>query len=279
LNGKIFAGLSKLKKVDLRGNECVNKMFVEHATIAQSIPEACSFHEQIETIDEISTQINEKSEKILREQKEFKGKLETVQQNCEAKFKSEIETLRNEKIQLQTQAQNDKLRLESEIAELRKEAQQWKDQVGIIQETFNRLDRERNQTATLEIDQQRKLVESKTGEIKALKDQNNQCNSQVDVIKESYEALNVERIETAAKEIEMCKTEIETWKTQAKSWQDANNMCHSKSDLIKETFEVMTGNQKAFYQLEIEINEKHREQINSKLAELESCKEKLNTKW
>jgi hypothetical protein len=109
--------------------------------------------------------------------------------------------------------------------------------------------------------------------------QNNQCSSQVDVNKESYEALNVERNEKAAKEIEIYKTEIETWKSQAKSWQDANNMCHSKSDLIKETFEAINGHEKAFNLLEIENNEKHREQINSKLAEIESCKEKLNTKW
>jgi hypothetical protein len=47
LNGKVFAGLSKLKGVNLRYNECVNKEFGENeiATIVQNIPKACSFDE------------------------------------------------------------------------------------------------------------------------------------------------------------------------------------------------------------------------------------------
>jgi hypothetical protein len=47
LNGKVFAGLSKLIKVDLDHNECVNNIFGENeiATIAQNIPKACSFDE------------------------------------------------------------------------------------------------------------------------------------------------------------------------------------------------------------------------------------------
>jgi predicted RNase H-like nuclease (RuvC/YqgF family) len=118
LNGKVFAGLSKLKKVDLGRNECIDKEFGanEIATIVQNIPKACLFDEQIETIDETSTQTNEECEGILREQKEL-----------EAELKSEIETLKNETIRLQTQAQND----ESDIAKWKKEAQQCNNQVKI----------------------------------------------------------------------------------------------------------------------------------------------------
>jgi hypothetical protein len=55
LNGKVFAGLSKLKEVNLESNECVDKTFYvnEIATIAQNIPEACSFDE-IETTTQLS---------------------------------------------------------------------------------------------------------------------------------------------------------------------------------------------------------------------------------
>jgi hypothetical protein len=47
LNGKFFAGLNKLARVNLQSNQCIDQVFYgdKIATIAQNIPEACSFDE------------------------------------------------------------------------------------------------------------------------------------------------------------------------------------------------------------------------------------------
>jgi chromosome segregation ATPase len=138
LNGKAFAGLNNLKHVGLGGNQCVDEEFddeSEIATITQNIPSTCSFFEleiSVESINEMSEQINEKSEKLLK----------IAMEN------DEIKSLKNE------------------IAAWKEENSK---QMDLIRETYEQLDDERNKTAAFEMGELRNQIKSLETEIESLK--------------------------------------------------------------------------------------------------------------